>query len=319
MKTRIIYTPDAGQFRNVWSYSNEYRPFHGDPEAARLKPNYDQLKKAFPDLPLEVAVVSVSNIIKNFYKGFREDCEQVEHPYIPIGVLDKALALKKKARNPSRAHSTSRTLDYLLGDSCFFGDPYFDNKRFHFVLLTALPHARVAIKGLDNVISLYKDKTAELGNDVISSFEECKKQMRETYGSFRLLRKAINDMEKRFLKNKVSDSFPLTYLPPTVFSIDISLVNTDESIEVPGFVGPIFDLLRAGCGVKTNEEVPDSIKEFMGQFNVSKFGSVKRFDGKIEDLVLPEPRTIITDLYIADHFPQLADQELEIHEFRLGN
>lgn len=100
-KLRIIYTPEADEFRfGDWGTFFDRAP--GDPETEKLRKNYASLRQRFQDLPQEVGVVTYRSAIKRLAQGWREEPEGLES-YMPLGILNRVLALRKEEGDPENA------------------------------------------------------------------------------------------------------------------------------------------------------------------------------------------------------------------------
>ena len=77
------------------------------------------------------------------------------------------------------------------------------------------------------------------------------------------------------------------------------------------------------CGYKTEgitEIPPKTQEEIDNVYKTDKFGEIQRAKNS-EDLLarLPNPKTIITDIYIADAIPEIAKTDFEAYEVRLAD
>jgi len=77
----------------------------------------------------------------------------------------------------------------------------------------------------------------------------------------------------------------------------------------------IEQALRDGCRLAGRADADERVAEMKGPAK-DLFGSTKDCTTLGELLrSLPEPRTLITDLYIVDHFPELAEIGFEPVEY----
>ncbi len=137
------------------------------------------------------------------------------------------------------------------------------------------------------------------------------------FPNFNDLRGFYEEVKEKFEKNKVSREFPLYFLPLN-YSSSLYTVSLDEGIEVLDSFSEIMEYILLGEGVERPEDLPEPIQKKLDKLKRDKFGETKRVES-LDELLrkLPEPQTIITDVYIADCFPQLAENGFEAYEFRL--
>ena len=95
------------------------------------------------------------------------------------------------------------------------------------------------------------------------------------------------------------------------FPLDITMVSLNDAKEPPEW---LKKMLAEIVGEDRAEEVARS--QF-GDALVDKFGITTEHTNISMIPMLPEPRTLITDLYIVDELPVLKKMDVEFHEFRL--
>lgn len=141
--------------------------------------------------------------------------------------------------------------------------------------------------------------------------------MIKTYPSFDNVRDIKDRIEAQFNRNKVSKEFPLFYLPVSLRWDHLSFLLFDlaERLVCPPETKIIKDWLEK---YYKGDSAFDDLKKEIENKTELVFGETQ-VRKNIEDLLrgLPEPKTIITDIYPSDHCPELLEREFEAFEFKL--
>ena len=126
------------------------------------------------------------------------------------------------------------------------------------------------------------------------------------------------EMQALFEAHKVSPDFPLYYTPPETAPVLFYSVSLDDSIEVPNFMPGLMEILELGAKASGMAEIPANVLQDVKMLEKDKFGETKilpNLDALL--FTLPEPKTIITDLYVLSQCPSLREADFETVEFRL--
>ncbi len=320
---RIIYTSESDNFRlDAFEMISLRSPEKGLLQG--LKECYEKLKQNFPDLPQQVGVVTYDDFFKGLSKNMLKEIDNPQSSYMPLDILEQVLKFEEvDLDNPLDRNYAYRALGRIVSHPAIILDDRLINNPtvlysqtipdfIHIKKLTqgALEKARKLDPETPDQNEIKKAHVSEL-EKLLGVFSE--------FPTFEDLRKVYENVKKSFEKNKVSREFPLYFSPPdsppSLYSV--SLVN---KIETPEFLEGLMELLHAGCKASGFDKVPEKVQEEIDSLKRDMFGETKRAD-TLDELLskLPEPKTIITDLYIADVFPELVKRGFEAYEFRLAN
>lgn len=321
-KTKVVYVRDAHRF-----ILDEFLMFDrsvGDPAVDSLRKNYAELRQKV-NLPEMVGVVTYSSIIRRECDRYLAELEPEENKrttahYIPLEALERMLMIKGElevdGKNSLTREYAYRMLGALALNSLILLERNKPQQAAYLMAASNIPHALYAIEILADMHRTFK----ESGNDLPAAehiFQEARRVM-DSMASWQGIEELHSIIKTRFALNRVSREFPLRFqpqgwIPPALYSV--SLV---ERVEVgKGYEG-IVDLLTAGSKASGQERIPQDIMDHIEQlYKKDKFGATKRAD-KFGDLLLslPEPKTIITDTYIADAFPEIVENYFESVEIR---
>jgi len=311
---RIIYTPDADEFklpdREMFGLRNP-----GDPLLQKLRGNYAQLRERdFQDLPEKVGVVSYDMSFRRFSRDNLKEVGDSSTTYLPLAVVDKMLELKSEDMdNPVARSYVDRALDVLMAPLMMSIPPNILGNKL--MALGALG----AAKGTSNHIkSLERDLQGMGGNsEMLGIIRETIKKIDEVYPDFKDIEEMRERVLERFKLNKVSEDFPLYFLdsrsPPSNY-----LVGLEDKIEKSGIWESMMGYIKLGCEASGYDEIPEDVQRELDKYDRDVFAQTQRVDS-LDAMIkaLPEPKTIITDVYIADCFPGLVDRGFEAHEFKL--
>jgi hypothetical protein len=318
-KTKVVYVPDAHKFI-LGEFFMYDRPI-GDPALNSLRKNYAELRQRV-NLPEKVGVVTYSGIIKRECQRHLAELEPDESKrhtahYIPLEALERMLKIREELNADSKNSLTReyayRMLSVLASNSLILLDKDRPQQAGHLMTACGIPHAMQARDILIDVQMAMKDKMP--GSE--TSIQEAIDNM-NSMTSWQGIEQLHSLINARFALNKVSREFPLHFQPrgwmlPALY--EVSLV---ERVEIGKGYDYFVDLLSKGYRASGQGSLPEAIRQHLDQlYKKDKFGSTIRAERFGELLLsLPEPRTIVTDVYIADAFPEIAETDFESVEIR---
>lgn len=299
----VIYTPDAGLFHFEWFY--ETLGTHPDnAEVKQLRVNYDRLG-SFIEIPNQVGVVTFNVFLKNSVKSERQ--KRLEHAqiyagltnYPPLDMLNSAIAQKQNDSSGLERYVASSSMMTYLSDSSLSLDETLSNEQRALLYLGSslahLPKVRAVVNEGFEKAQQFND------NELLKTLREAKEIIDTTYPFWEDLYQFRDYLQERFEANQVSDSIPLLFFPPQRVGLEILYVSLLDEIEH-------FDstLIEKGCAVAGLDKIPEDIASVLDSFSKDKFGITKSV-GSLNQLLekLPEPKTIITDIFIVDQFSEL--------------
>lgn len=309
---QVIYTPEADYFC-LGEVDRIGRRVVGDPVLEKLKGNYAKLREEFPNLPQTAGVVSYNVWFKREARKMREEVDNKSVTYLPLAILEQLVELSKlDLSDPMNENYFYRAFARIISHPAILNDntlaynpailfgsniPVFDNTRERF------------IRDFDKV----KGKVGlETGNFFKEAIEILSK-----FPKLADIEEVRKKVEERFQKNKVSRGFPLYYMPDIYFNA-FNTVNLSGGIETPDFVEGMLKYIKLGCEAQGLEGIPENVQREIDSWSSDRFGETK-IAFNLEELLsrLPEPKTIITDCYIVDKHPEIAELGFESHEFKL--
>lgn len=182
------------------------------------------------------------------------------------------------------------------------------------------PHYRYFSADLREKIEGMKKKDGNRQDlrEIIETLEEVRDNIDKAIPEWELIERLKAKIETRFKANKVSETFPLYFIPLGAVNPHLFFVSLKEEIETPEYVHKFLELIKAGCKASGMKEVPEKMRREVMIGQKDKFGKTLEIEG-IEHLLsqLSPPKTIISDIYMVDRFPELQEADLETHEFRL--
>jgi hypothetical protein len=312
---RIIYTPDADRFR-LSGISASFPKYKGDPETIAMRGAYANLRERVPDLPAVVGVATLDRIIRRYGFDMREemkdyDMVRVTTTYIPLDIMDAVVQLKNEdASSLLGRNYVYRMLGFLLGHSSVLpgcGTPGWVHAALLFA--TTIP----SMDACAQTIQSLTDKLREGGLDGASEsqLQETVARLREM-GDWGKVERARAWYYEKFEANRVSRGFPLVFMKPGLVPLELASVSLDDRYE--------GRVLAAGFeeGVRKYSTTPAEAEALLEQLRMIKdmFGRTTGFVslGTLLES-LPEPKTLITDLYLMDHFPELVKMGFEPVEY----
>ncbi len=319
---RIIYTPYADKFR-LNSISSIFSKYRGDPETNAMREAYATLRERVPDLPEIVGVASLDEIMKRYEFRMRKEMETdgivpMTTTYFPLDILDAAIKLRDEdSSTPLGAEYVIRTLMVLLAHPSMIPSMIGNQDRPGWVteaLLvgSSIPRMNQCAQLLQNLM----DRMRETGEDDMLELEPRLKDdvvfLREM-GDWGKIERVRDWFYERFGANRVSRGFPLIFMKPALEMLELASVKLDDRYEERTWPEGLEGILRKVASTEDDAgkllaELKCPAKDF--------FGRTERFV-LIEELLgsLPEPKTLITDLYIVDHFPDLTKMGFEPLEY----
>jgi len=284
---RIVYTPEASYYRRGDIDMHAHMEPQ-DKKILKLRERYAALKEVVPDLPEKVGIVSYTEIFKRHSLRHSEQIDNPTTNYLPLDIMEQILALKDLDFKDSLVREyAKRTLMYLTENATLHQDRSLPVRLKLAALLSC------AIPGFENVANGYKDvreynKDNEVFKDLRPSVDAVITTLTEQYTSWQDLDDLYDLFVSRFNANRVSREFPLIYLSP----------------------GYLFPELHV---VSLRDEIETSLRDTDHFAETEQLWCVEDISELLEKL--PEPKTIITDVYIVDRFPELADMDFEAVEF----
>ncbi|MFH1134278.1 MAG: hypothetical protein V1735_07375 [Nanoarchaeota archaeon] len=109
--------------------------------------------------------------------------------------------------------------------------------------------------------------------------------------------------------NRVPDHFPLLFLYPGYPPINLLEVSLDDRMEENETTRSFRESTTRFMGGRPH---PEEYEASLRCLLTDRFGETNAH-ADLDSLLaaLPEPKTLITDLFIVDHFPQLAEMGFE--------
>ena len=315
-KLQIIYTPETDHSRlsdtGIWGWKQP-----GDPSTQRLRVNYQKLRENFQNLPLKVGIVTYNTLFKEESGRLLAEIEDPTTTYMPLDILKCAVDLRNEDTNDAISREYAlRTLRHLLTHhSIMFDDNLSARKEILFASMIPLAKEALGIlqESAGKTDSEIESKFASLSDKIISTI---KGNYPTNYNQLEVV---YQEVVRKFEANKVSKDFPLYFLPSPYTPVLYSVSLVDE-IETPEYIPEILKILELGCKASGLNKIPDDMKKRVMAGQKDKFGETIRLL-QLEELlkILPEPKTLITDLYIVDQFPEIAKIGFEAQEFKLDS
>ena len=312
----IIYTPNSDLFR--FDNTEMYRSMYGLCENTRekLRVNCEHLRKTVPDLPETIGVVTYLQPIRDFFhesESLIKEFGSIDYftTFLPLTILRTALKLEKEEiKDLVDAEYFYRNVKYLFCNPSILLDKTIPkNLEFLIPLMTTIAHAQISKR---QIKELGEKSKVQLPHLNVSSVLEQAVQNIESFPMNRDKLKQIEEYyEERFRANQVSESLPLYFYPPN-FKPTKYTVYLQKEPEIPKEIQDFLDMINS-----TIDDQPEAIQKMMRKCIKDRFAETVMFypDFSIYLERLPEPKTIITDLYIVDAVPELQDLEIITTEF----
>jgi hypothetical protein len=309
---RIIYTPDADKFR-LACVSSCFPKFKGDPETNAMRESFSKLREKVPDLPAIVGVATFNDVLRAYTSKMREkmkgnDMAPMTTTYYPLDVMDAAMKLRDEdLANPLTAEYVYRSLSFLLlHHSVIVNDdaPGYVNSAI--IIGPNIPGMELSARELQDLLCEV-GKTDDNGprRKIEASLRRGLDFLSGT-GSWEKIGRAREWFYERFGANQVSRGFPLFFMKPAYSVVELATVSLEDKYEERKLPDGFEEIFRAGCRLAQGEvDADERLSELKGPAK-DFFGRTESFT-LMEELLgsLPDPKTLITDLYIVDHFPDL--------------
>jgi len=330
-KPRIIYVPDAHNFI-FGDFPFTTGRHIQNPETQALKRNYERLRRQV-DLPERVGVITYLSMIKaksqNDRSEMEHNCEmKLQTTYLPLEVLRQMFKVKEELeKDPDDLLMHEyfyRSMMALISYGHIGMDRRTTSKQnYTLMLISSLPKVRGAGALTVKVSDILEKSAADTANAKLTrQAAENVELMRQTlrkFPSWSTMEELGACIDARFAANKVSEGFPLHFQPQGWFSPMLYEVSLVEKIEVSSGYEQLLNMLRLGCQANGQSGLPvEMMEEIDRLYKKDRFGETNTA-AKFGDLLsgLPSPRTIITDIYIADAIPEIATIDFEACEVRL--
>ena len=316
MTLQIIYTPDASDFMLDHSRIGHLMPTC-DEAVQRLRQNYPQLKEQVGDLPAKVGIVTYFDRVKHHLRDFFQDTESLDsgdgrNYFLVLNVLRRgAETADWDLNDPIKNEFAYRVLSRMLMHHTISNDSDLRSRKEIF-LASTLPINRSTLTDLRKI---------PISDDIGAGYEKLTESIRkllQILPSYEDFLGTYQEMQALFEAHKVSPDFPLYYTPPETAPVLFYSVSLDDSIEVPNFMPGLMEILELGAKASGMAEIPANVLQDVKMLEKDKFGETKilpNLDALL--FTLPEPKTIITDLYVLSQCPSLREADFETVEFRL--
>ena len=309
----IIYTPNAGLFKldDLWMNLREGLQAE-DPRVISLRDNYDRLKERFPEMPSEVGVATYGTIPKRESdQAFEERANDpfIKHAtsYAPLDILETALGFRSEdVGDPATGEMVYRAFSYLVMDRAFSPRAALPDD-IHTTLLFAsfipkIEGVKIRFReGLQGAVKggVPEEKTSLLRNilaPILDAYPDRWSSLERAYDFYKAM----------FEADQVSREFPLYFHPPGSFYPSLYRVDLRGGVECPEILMKAIEYVEMGCRSEGLDHIPENVMESMVQMKRDRFGATASANS-MEELLdgLPMPKTIITDIYIVDRFPEL--------------
>ncbi|MFH1358924.1 MAG: hypothetical protein ABIH37_03495 [archaeon] len=310
---RVVYTPDISLFGINDSASYVYQD-----NSRVIGKKLRLLRTRIPDTPDYVGIISTLGGTKLEFRRAHEEINNPSTYYTPLAIFDEALALMD---NPIESGVDA---DYRRrGLSRMFSNIALSN-----LCTTRLPELELGVLSaipvylrLRKEVVMYRDEAYLEKNDPF--LRELGRLVQILPGCERI-RFSHQVLEDKFKKNKINRNFPLFFVPSNLknqplrnifypFFLDIKLrPNEVVAEDIQQFIDSHDQLFQHMNQPPTENYVSlrDNLLRPVVTINVCR---------SLEKLLerLPEPKTIITDVYIVDHFPELEGR-FHACEFQLA-
>jgi hypothetical protein len=313
---RLVYTPETNYFtREFMSEHRNCNPF--DERSVTQQRSFAQLREVFPDLPNAVGIITCDSILKSEQPWFKQDNSRgVELVYPPLDILLRIqeLAQEDLEDNPLLRESISREISYLgVHPGLVLGDDISS--------LGGSPPGVSILPTLNKCITYWEEFLQR--EDLPTGWRRDLERIvsKGDLGILEGLERRIDFTRRKFDANRVTYGFPLNYIPVTnstgsiVHCLEVSLedrhdILVEDAAKTLGTTElPNGQLDLEGLSPQSESIAGFSIRDLNGYTRPVSFK-------RLLD-TLPEPRTVITDLFVVDHFPELTDMGFDPYEFKL--
>jgi len=288
---RVIYTPDAEQFmadldtQGLGAVRDGLMPI--DLNITRLMGTLGALLGTFPDLPTKIGIVTTE--LKEYAKQLRdtitaEGLVRVKTGYLPLDVLNSAIELRDSDfRNPLQNELVYRTMKYFWTLDVFPWDEK-DDWEGTFERMGNLPSVCLATSSVKDLIST-GGSHASLERS-IGKLEGVRRGI-----SWDDLSRLRDHYAQALQKNGVPEGISLHYLPSWLNGLEFYAVETTEEEVVPQRF--------AALGAESLVRIPDDLVGSRRGVTISQGSFARMLSSLGEDV------TIVTDVYLVDHLPEL--------------
>ncbi|MEK6893385.1 MAG: hypothetical protein AABX07_04225 [Nanoarchaeota archaeon] len=306
-QVRIIYVPETEGFR-LQDYQIGCEHNSDDKSVKDIRLKYKGLSEKVV-LPKKVGVITFDYIFKRKFKKEWEELPEVyginpKTRYLPLEVINKMLSLRDEdlTQDPLMKEYGNRMLMALAGNPALGLDERLSNdEKAKIILAPIIPDMQQIA---DFMLRVFKASEGKLPET-----REWREDFQETmthFPTWKDIEKLQGIYQKRFEANRVSAGFPLIYHAPKTFPPYLYEVSLQDEIETPHWVERMREMLEAGSRAQGLAEIPADVLQEVMKHRVDRFGETERRQTLDELLCsLPSPKTILTDIYIVDQFPEL--------------
>ncbi len=312
-KLQIVYKQDTDQFRTDPEGDFSCIRFnqvglHG------LKSNYDKLRSKI-NIPSNVGIVTFPICTRSLCKSI-PPVEGSATNHRLLAVLENILELEKEPQDSFiDTEFVYRQMGVLMHHRAITWDEDFFNK--YLILFAHVSCSPAAKRVFNEVIQTFDgiDEDTPQLNKILATA----RKMIETYPSFKDVGVVKEKIEAQFKRNKVSKEFPLFYLPTCLKYEPLSffLFDLTEKLVYSPMDKVLIEWLKT---YHEHDSAFDSLRKETEKKKGLVFGETqvrKSLDDLLRDL--PEPKTILTDIYPSDNCPELLEREFEAFEFNLNS
>lgn len=310
---QIVYTPEAREFADLENYFGTLGTVSLE-TSSRLAKNYSLIRDKVK-LPESVVVLTPPKFFLELLGKSLEDVRNPSTTYAPLAVLDQVVALLEKSpTTPFEAECKYRMLGALFINPTINDDEAIS---LRLAMCSAVPHYEETKNHLQRVI------------DAVGPTEELVRGLQhlesaiENLGGLKFIIELRDVWFEKFRKNKVSREFPLKYLmkPNILFAYHVS--TSGNCLAANNFRRDLASLFEVNlrCEGQSLERDLDYCmaglrRHYIGFTRWDNAFTVGHDDIQTFLNKLPEPKTIVTDIYIVDAIPQLTEIGFEAVEFK---
>jgi hypothetical protein len=319
---RLIFTPDAKRF--IYDEYGFYSHV-GDPAVDALRARYEQLWKQVGGSADCAGVVTFDRIFRRFETEMWQKLEEDSlikpiTTYIPLEIMRQALTLKEGDFSSALDREFAyRSASALFMNKDMIDYPGISDKMQEIMLLFFIVPDKINTSSLlREVHGLVQDEQQIPHNlkGLFYRFERACKEYLNMLPNLEDLDIVWSFFQKRYEAYGLSGAIQPHYVWPTMAIPSVYSVNVNHEVKYPDFWNKMIEILRLGARAEGLKDIPEDVMRNAKKAVPDKFG-MATFTSSLDKLLdqLPEPKTIITDIYILDHFPQLAQMGFETVEF----
>jgi hypothetical protein len=310
---KIVYTPDIEMFKRRPLEFFDF-PVLNPQRASELQNNFQRLETVIGTVPATIGVVTYCDLAKSDIDRHQDALKIIlgdksTTTYAPLDIWKAVLAMREEKINTRLdAEFVYRTLSSILENPlCMQSWKNWEADAHGKALITTFPIYTQVANSYNALISEMNEAKA---GDSAKIVRKIQREMRKCI-RWDLVEQALLKYSLRFADNKVSRTMPLYYAEHDyVFTPETWLVT----FEKPGrFTENGRALLKSWeyfaklCGPElTNDETYQrELKHAKETSQMDRFLTEQVFSLENMLALLPEPKLIITDIYIVDRLPQL--------------